>query len=194
MNMVAWKRFPVPEFDHNEFKDKSYAAPTRLSLVEADALLAKFRMGGIELRGGHVVMPAEALFERFQVKGEYRHVVMCLLPPGPVHLLGRSWAWKIQRALILDSLDAGSAKVLHDWKTPRPINTRLGPDDGVTLSADVCYAISGNKYADHWLGNRSIIDTGWSPGAERQGFRILGGGEPDMDDFHHTYLAFDWPA
>ena len=192
-NMVAWKRFPIPEFDHNQFKDRPYAAPTALSLDDANALLAKFTANHAPC-GGHVVMPTEALFERFQIKGEHRHAVMCLLPSSPVYLLGRSWAWKIQRALVLDSLDPASAKVLYDWKTPRPMNTRLGPEDGETFSGTVCYVIMVNRFADHWLGNRSIIDAAWDPGAGRKGFRILGSSEPGMEDFHHTYLAFEWSA
>lgn len=189
--MVAWKRFPIPEFDHNQFKDRPYAEPAALSLDQAHAVLAKFTSRS-EPCGGHVIMPVEGLFERFQIKGEHRHAVMCLLPSSPVHLLGRSWAWKIQRALILDSLDPASAKVLHDWKTPRPMNTRLGPEQGETFLGAVCYVITANMFADHWLGNRSIIDTEWDAGAGRKGFRILGSSEPDTRDFHDTYLAFDW--
>jgi hypothetical protein len=192
MSMVAWKRFPVPEFNHNEFKEMTYAPAAALSPSDAAALEAKCRAGSPDLYGGHVVMPAEPLFERFDIRGEFRHAVMCLLPPSPVHLLGRSWAWKIQRALILDSLDPERATVLHEWKTPRPMNTRLGPDEGVTMAGGTYYVITANKFADHWLGNRSIIDPGWSPGAGRKGFRILGSSDPEIPDFHHTYLAFDW--
>jgi hypothetical protein len=188
--MVAWKRFPIPEFDHNQFKEMRYVSPATLSLDQANALVTKYTA---DQSGGHVVMPAEELFDRFQIRGEHRHAVMCLLPSLPVHLLGRSWAWKIQRALILDSLDPGSAKVLYDWKTPRPINTRLGPDEGETFLGTVCYVITANKFADHWLGNRSILDMEWdAAGVGRKGFRILGSSEPDTNDFHDTYLAFDW--
>lgn len=193
--MVAWKRFPVPVFEHEVFKDMAYTAPAALSLQDADALAASLRGGGkSDVGGAHFVMPSEALFDRFQIKGEHRHAVMCLLPARSTHVLGRSWAWKIQRALVLDSLDAGAAKVLYDWKTPRPMNTRLGPEDGVELTQDICYVITGNKFADHWLGNRSIIENNWESGHGRKGFRILGGSEPNMDDFHHTCLVFDWQA
>jgi hypothetical protein len=192
--MVAWKRFPVPEFNHDEFKEMAYAATAALSMDDASALAERCKGGARDLYGGYVVMPSEALFERFKIEGEFRHAVMCLLPPGPVNLLGRSWAWKIQRALVLDSLEPGVAKTLHEWKTPRPMNTRLGPDDGVTLTGGKCYAITASKYADHWLGNRSIIEREWNPGAGRKGFRILGNSEPETSDFHHTYLAFDWQA
>lgn len=190
--MVAWKRFPVPEFNRNEFKEMAYTATTPLSPSDANALIERRKGEALDVYGGHVVMPAEALFERFKIRGEFRHAVMCLLPSAPVNLLGRSWAWKIQRALVLDSLEASSANVLHEWKTPRPMNTRLGPDDGVTVAGGTCYVITANKYADHWLGNRSIIDREWRPGSGRTGFRILGSSDPEIPDFHHTYLAFDW--
>jgi len=192
--MVAWKRFPVPEFEHDAFKDMAYTAPAVLSLEEGDALAARFRAGETDIAGAHAVMPGAALFDRFQIRGEDRHAVMCLLPARPTHLLGRSWAWKIQRALVLDSLEPGAANVLFDWKTPRPMNTRLGPEDGVELTQDVCYVITSHKFADHWLANRSIIENNWDAGHGRRGFRVLGGSEPGMDDFHHTYLAFDWRA
>jgi hypothetical protein len=191
--MVAWKRFPVPEFDHTPFKEMAYTPPLPLSPDEAEALVAKCQAGATGVYGGYVVAPEENLLARFQIRGEFAHAVMCLLPPSPVHLLGRSWAWKIQRALILDSLDAASAKVLYDWKTPRPMNTRLGPDNGVTLSRGPCYVITANKFSDYWLGNRSIIDRNGAP-AGRTGFRILGSSDPEGSDFHHTYLAFDWQA
>jgi hypothetical protein len=193
-SMVAWKRFPIPEFNHDEFKDMAYAPSTPLSPGEAAAMAEKCRAGNLDLFGGYVVMPPEPLFERLNIRGEFRHAVMCLLPPGPVHLLGRSWAWKIQRALVVDSLEAETATILHEWKTPRPMNTRLGPDDGVALTGGTCYVITANKFADHWLGNRSIVDRNWIPGAGRKGFRILGSSDPEVPDFHHTYLAFEWPG
>ncbi|MBX9590923.1 MAG: hypothetical protein K2X43_16670 [Hyphomonadaceae bacterium] len=184
MTMVAWKRFPVPEFKHEEFKDMAYTTPATVSPDDARG----------RPPGGHVVLASKELLERFQIRGEFAHAVMCVLPQQPTHLLGRSWAWKIQRALVLDTLDAASAKVLHDWTTPRPMNTRLGPDDGVTLPGGTCYVITASRYADHWLGNRSIVQGDWMPAPGRQGFRVLGSSEPDASDFHHTYLAFDWPA
>lgn len=183
MVMVAWKRFPVPEFEHDQFKDMAYAPPQMCSPEEARA------QGQL---GGYATMPGADLLERFQIKGEHAHAVACVLPDKPTHLLGRSWAWKIQRALVLDSLQAASARVLHDWKTPRPMNTRLGPDDGVTLPGGIVFVITACRFADHWLGNRSIIQNNAPASAGRKGFRILGSSEPDFSDFHHTYLAFDW--
>ncbi|MCL4765850.1 MAG: hypothetical protein KJZ80_06450 [Hyphomicrobiaceae bacterium] len=194
MTMVAWKRFPVPEFKHEEFKDMAYTAPAAISPDDGESLRNRHKAGDASLYGGYVASPGKELLERFQIRGELAHAVMCVLPQQPTHLLGRSWAWKIQRALVLDSLDAASARVMHDWKTPRPMNTRLGPDDGVTLPGGICYVITASKYADHWLGNRSIIQANWAAAEGRAGFRVLGSSDPDASDFHHTYLAFDWPA
>ena len=188
MTMVAWKRFPVPEFKHEEFKDMAYTAPAVASLEDIN----RQRDNGSFV--ALVTAPSKELLERFQIRGEFAHAVACILPERPAHLLGRSWAWKIQRALVLDSLDAASARVLHDWRTPRPMNTRLGPDDGVTLPGGLCFVITASKYADHWLGNRYIVQNDWVPANGGKGFRVLGSSEPDACDFHHTYLAFDWPT
>lgn len=190
--MVAWKRFPVPEFDADPFKDMEYTAPEPISPSDAAALGEKAASGDAGAIGAHVVMPDEALFEKYDIKGDDRHAVFCALPSGSVHLLGRSWAWRIQRALILDSLDAGSANVLYDWRTPRPMNTRLGPEDGVTLTSGSCVVITGNKFADHWLSNRSIVENDWQPEDAANGFRILAGSDDELDDFHDSYLAFTW--
>jgi hypothetical protein len=192
--MVAWKRFPVPEFDYEPLRDLSAPPAKPIARSEADALAAKCKAGDLSVCGGYAVAPGAALLDRLKVKGDDAHAVMCLLPQKSVRLLGRSWAWRIQGAWVLDSLEAGSAKVLHHWKTMRPMNTRLGPDDGVTIKARICYVLTANRFADHWISNRSVIENAWSPGAGRKGFRILGGSDPELNDFHHTYLAFDWPA
>lgn len=192
--MVAWKRFPVPEFEYESLKDMSEAPATPISDGDAAALLAKHKSGDMSACGGYAVKPPAALLDKIKLKGDDVVAVMCLLPAKPVRVLGRSWAWKIQNAWILDSLDAGQTKVLHEWKTTRPMNTRLGPDDGVTLQTPVAYILSGNKYADHWRPNRSVIQNGWNAGTGRKGFRILGGSEPDLNDFHHACFMIDWPA
>lgn len=191
--MVAWKRFPVPEFDADPFKDMTYEAPAPITPAEAAALGEKAASGDASAIGGHVVMPDEALFEKYDIKGDHRHAVFCALPSNAVQLLGRSWAWPIQRALILDSLDAASANVLYDWRTPRPMNTRLGPEDGVSVTGS-CVVITGNKYADHWISNRTIVENDWQPEDASNGFRILSGSDDELDDFHDSYLAFTWSA
>ena len=192
--MVAWKRFPVPEFDRDAFKDMAYEAPPILSAAEAADLITKRDAGDASVYGAYAVIPDDALFDRFTIQGEHRHAIMCLLPDEPVHLLGRSWGWHIQRALILDSLDADSAEVTFEWRTPRPMNTRLGPEDGVTTNGGVAYVMTGNRYADHWIANRSIIQNDWEPGDGKSGFRLLAATDDELDDFHDCYLAFAWPA
>lgn len=192
--MVAWKRFPVPEFDRDAFKDMAYEPPAVVAAADAEELVAKLRAGDESVCGGYVVMPDDALFARFAVEGDGRHALMCLLPDKPVHLLGRSWGWRIQRALIIDSLDAASAGVLHEWRTPRPMNTRLGPEDGVAADGGVVYVMTGNRCADHWIPNRSIIQNDWDPGDGKRGLRLLAASDDELDDFHDCYLAFTWAA
>lgn len=192
--MVAWKRFPVPEFDYHRYVDLNEPLASPISEKAAGALREKHRGGDLSVCGGYAVSPGTALLERLRLNGNPVHAVMCLLPPGPVHVLGRSWAWKIQNAWILDSLDPASAKVLFDWKTTRPMNTRLGPDNGVTIDGGLCYVLLGNKYADHWLGNRLIVRKVESTAGGRKEFCILSGSDPDLNDFHHAVVSFDWAA
>ena len=192
--MVAWKRFPVPEFDHEAFKAMGYAAPTLLSVADAEALIAKRAGGDESVCGGHAVMPDDALFERFAVQGEHRHAVLCLLPEKSCHVVGRTYAWPIEGVFVLDSLDPASATALHEWKTPRPMNTLIGPEDGVELAGGAYVIMTGHRYADHWVSNRSIIENDWDPGDGRAGFRILCGSDDDKDDFHNCVLSFTWPA
>lgn len=192
--MVAWTRFPVPEFDYEPLRGMNAQPVKPIEQGEGDALIAKLKAGDQSVCGGYALLPSAALLEKLKITGEHAYAVMCLLPPKPIHVLGRSWAWCIQSAWILDSLNPASANILHHWKTTRPMSTRLGPDDGVTLDAQVCYILTGNKYADHWIGNRTVIDDKADVGADRKGFRILGGSDPKLNDFHHTCITFDWPA
>ncbi len=192
--MVEWQRFPVPEFKHEEFKDMEYEALALITAEDAAAMIGKLKGGDASVCGGHAIMPDDALFDRFSIKGDHRHAVLCLFPDKPVTLLGRTMAWFNQYALVLDSLDASSANILHEWRSPRPMNTRLGPEDGVPMSGGACYAIAGHLFADHYIGNRSIIQNDWDPGDGKAGFRILGNTDDELDDFHDTNLAFTWPA
>ena len=193
--MIAWKRFPVPEFDYEPFVDMAYEAPKVLPSEEIDGLVAKLESGDESVCGAYAVAPPQALLEQHAFQGEDCHAIAVLLPAKPVQLLGRSHAWRVQRSLILAGTDPKTADVVHDWKTPRPMNTRLGPDDGVIVEGGGAFLILlGHKYADHWVGNRIIIENDWDPGENRNGFRILANSDPDLDDFHHSYLAFDWSA
>ena len=139
-------------------------------------------------------MPGEALFDKFAVRGEHRHAVLCLLPNGESTLFGRSWAWPIQRGLVLDSLDPDGCTVIADWRSTRPMNTRLGPEDGVTVGGGALYALMGHRYGDHWIANRTIVQGDWSPASGGQGFRIVSSSDEDLDDFHDCVLSFQWGA
>ena len=130
---MAFLRFAVPEYDFRAFKDLSWTAPTFLSAHEIDARV-KGQMDGVTSAYGCAAIEADtAVFEKFDVRGEHSHAVMCVTPSVDVHLLGRSYAWWNQRVLLLDSIDPSNMNVVFEWRTPRPMNTRLGPDDGVTI-------------------------------------------------------------
>jgi hypothetical protein len=188
---MAYVRFPIPEFDHREFKDMEWNPPAFLSDADIKRLIERQKAGDASAWGGYPVMPSEAFFDKFKIKGERRHAVLCVLPSKPVKLLGRSHAWFVQRAVVTDSLDPGSCKTVTDWHTPRPINTRLGPDNGITVAGGVLYALCCRSYGEHWTGNRTMIDNAWKKGG---GFRILSASVDDINDFHEVYLSFEWSA
>lgn len=184
------KRFPIPEFDRDQFKNMQWAAPRLLSRDEQAKLIERARGGDATAYGSYAVEADEAFYERFKLRGPHRHAVMCLLPRGEVKLVGRSWAWPIQRAVVVDSLDAANARVLQEWKTPRPMNTRLGPDQGVGLEGGVVYAVFGHRYSDYWISNRTLNDTrGAAPG---KGFSVVSASDEDNHDFHACNLSFSW--
>jgi len=148
--MVAWKRYPIPEFDHQQYQDMQWSAP---ALQDA----ASVGSGA----GATAVSLDSDVANRFSLSGEHLHAVVCNVPAAGAHMLGRSHAWKIQRMLLIN---AGNGEVVADWKTPRPINTRLGPDDGIDLPGGAYLVVCGYKYAD------------------------------ELDDFDHVCLTFSWKA
>ena len=184
------KRFPIPAFDRDRYKNMEWAAPRLLSQAEHATLLERATAGEPGAAGSYPVAADDAFYDRFALRGPHRHAVMCVLPRTQVRLVGRSWAWPIQRAVLVDSLDASRAKVLHEWKTPRPMNTRLGPDDGVTLEGGVVYALLGHLYSDYWIANRTLQDL---QGITRgKGFAVVSASDDDNHDFHACNLAFTW--
>lgn len=184
------KRFPIPPFDRDQYKNMEWTPPRLLSADEHAKLAASARAGEAAAIGAHPVAGNQAFFDRFKVRGDDRHVVMCVLPRGPVRLVGRSWAWFIQRAIVVDSLDAERATVLHDWTTPRPMNTRLGPDNGVEIPGGIVYAVVGHRYSDYWLPNRTLQDArGAAPG---KGYTVASATDAANNDFHACNLAFSW--
>jgi hypothetical protein len=187
-----WQRFPIPEFDRDPFKDMEWQAPAYLAESE---IAGKIATGAA---GAYPVMPGEDFFAKLEVRGEYRHALLCILPEIDVHILGRSYAWPIQRAWIVDSLDPGTFNVIADWKTPRPMNNRLGPGEGITHSVarggGAVYLVTATGHGDHWIGNRTIVDRGGAAGggAAGGGFRVLSSASEDSRDFHHCNVSFTW--
>jgi hypothetical protein len=184
------KRFPVPDFDRDLFKNLPWTKPAALSSTETASVAAAARNGDDKAVGGRHVVVGPDLAARFAFHMEGKPAVMCLLPAAEVRLTGRSWAWPIQRALVLDSLDAKAATVIADWRTPRPMNTRLGPDAGMEMDNRVVYVLCGHQYGDHWLANRTLLDTKADEGA--QGFSVLSASDDDINDFHACNLIFSW--
>ena len=183
------KRFPIPEFDRDHYKNREWTSPKLLSKAEQQPLIAAARAGDARAYGCYPVEVDAALLDRAKLTGAHCHAVMCLMPPARVRLTGRSWAWEIQRAVVLDSLDPERGKVLQEWKTPRPMNTRLGPDNGVELDTGVCFALIGHRYADHWIANRTLVEKNAAPA---HGFSVISATNDDANDFHACNLAFAW--
>ncbi len=185
-----WQRFPIPEFDRDRFKDKDWQAPAYL----AEAEIAEKIAAGAQ--GAYPVLPGEDFFAKLGVRGEHRHAVLCVLPEVEVHILGRSYAWPIQRAWIVSSPNpAGEAadfEVIADWKTTRPMNTRLGPEDGITHSGGAVYLVTARGHGDHWIGNRTIADNDWNGDAAGNSFQVLSSASEDSRDFHDCNVSFAW--
>lgn len=184
---MAYIRFKIPAFDRDALKDMNWQAPAFIGDDEIARLIAARNDGDASVYGVYPVMPSDALFDRFSIRGDNRHAVMCVLPDDGTQMVGRSFAWSIQRAVVTDSLDPASLNVVADWKTPRPMNTRLGPDDGIPVGG-VLYALCCNGIGDYWVGNRNILET------NEGGARILSSYVEDSRDFHDCNLEFSWSA
>lgn len=186
------KRFPIPEFNRDQFKNMEWIPPACLSKEDQAKLIAAQKAGDPEAVGCYPVHADDAFYDKLQVRGDHRHAIMCVMPDKEVTLVGRSFAWTKQRAVIVDCLDAARCNVLHDWRTPRPMNTRLGPDNGITLNGGVVYAVCCHRFADYWLGNRTLADNQWKGGSAGHGFRILSAYDDRINDFHAITLSFSW--
>jgi hypothetical protein len=183
------KRFPIPEFDRDQYRNMEWSAPKLLPRAEQERLISAARNGDEKAYGCYPVEADTAFYDRYRVTGPNRHAVMCLMPSRGVRLTGKSWAWEIQRALVVDSLDPARSSVLHDWKTPRPMNTRLGPDNGVALDGGVAFVVFGHRYGDHWIANRTLVDK--KPAAAK-GFSVISSSNDEANDFHACNLSFGW--
>jgi hypothetical protein len=183
------KRFPIPEFDRDAFKNRPWSEPARLDAASQQRLRDAARRGDTASFGAHAIAVDAALAQRFKFEGPHLHALLCLLPHRPVRLVGRSWAWPIQRALVLDGADAAGAQVIADWITPRPMNTRLGPAEGISLPGGPVVVLLGNRVGERWVGNRTLVTAdGVPPGA---GFAIASA-SGEENDFHACNLTFDW--
>ena len=182
------KRFPIPAFDYEQFKNLEWKAPLYLAPEQQERMIEASRSS--DAVGWGTVQANDAFYERFNLRGENRQVVMCLTPRRELKLVGRSHAWAIQQALVVDSIDAARAKVICEWKTPRPMNTRLGPEDGITVAGGLLYVVCSHRYSDYWLVNRTLV--------EEQGFRggagigVLSASDDDINDFHACNVWFSW--
>ena len=188
---VGFKRFPVPEFEHVALKNMPWKPPVFLDPAEAQRLVAARLEGDTGALGAYPVLPSDALFDHLRLRGEHRHALLCILPDRAVTVLGRSTAWSIQQAWIVSSLDPQSLSMLAQWKTPRPMNTRLGPENGIELTQRIVYVLVGHRYGDHWIGNRSIVQADGKKEATGGGFAIFSAAS-DVDNFHDCNLYFSW--
>ena len=166
------KRFPLIEFDYELLKELAWSAPAYLTVEEAQQRAMKILDGDDYLPGCFPVQVSDSFFKRFDIRGEFRHAILCVTPEKDVTVLGRSHAWKKQRLLIVDSLDPGVCNVIVDWRTARPMSTRLGPKDGITMKGGVCYAIFSNIVSDGFVGNRTLLDSETDKVKPTSGFSV----------------------
>ena len=185
------KRFPIPEFDHDELKSLDWNVPELLDLEAAASLVEAASNGDTSAYGAYPVAASDAFFDCLSVRGDHRHAVLCVMPASGAKVLGRSYSWKIQRAMAAPAADGPSTGLLLDWKTPRPMNTRLGPEAGMDSPAASMYLVLAHQYSDYWVANRTIADNGWT-GPSGSGFRVLSCDNDEIDDFHASVVSFDW--
>ncbi len=183
------KRFPIPEFDRDAFKNRAWSAPVLLDAAGQQRLRDAAKRGETGACGGHAIAVDAALAAKYKFEGAHLHALYCVLPPAPVQLVGRSWAWPIQRALVLDGSAAATAQVLADWTTPRPMNTRLGPDNGITLPGGPVVVLLGHRVGERWIANRTLVSGDGSTAGK--GFSVISACGED-NDFHACNLTFSW--
>lgn len=184
------KRFPVPDFDRDQYKNRSWVSPSFASEAQRAKVAQAGLAGQPQAFAAYAVGICEEFAKKFDLTGPHLHALMCVLPSGPVHVVGRSWAWPIQRALVVDSLEASATHSLIDWTTPRPMNTRLGPQDGIEISGGVVYAIFATRDGQHWVGNRTLSQV---PSASSGGgLELMSACSDQTNDFHACNLEFRW--
>lgn len=185
------KRFPVPEFERLQYKNLSWSAPTLLDDAARIRRIGHHGPGTKDGLGAVPVAVGDEFCTKFELEGPQRHAVMCLTPARSVSLVGRSYAWTIQRALVVTSLEVRDARVLADWITPRPMNTRLGPEQGVVIPGGEFYIVCAHRHGDHWIFNRTVIQTA-PEAAGQSGFYVASSTEDHNNDFHACNVAVAW--
>ena len=185
------KRFPVPKFDYEDLKSLDWQAPSPIAAADAARLIDSAAQGDASSYGAYPMAVDDDVFDALDVRGDHRHAALCLLPAGGATMTGRSHAWKIQRLVALQAPPHADAPLLIEWKTPRPMNTRLGPENGVAAPAQALCLVAGNRYSDYWIGNRLMVDNDWRP-PSGSGFRVMWSDSDDRDDFHADVVTFAW--
>lgn len=194
MAQTAWKRFHVPEFDHRSLKGMTFNPPEILASDKAAEIAAAANSGDAAAGGAYGVEPDAALLDKLSFGGDVRQMIQVAMPGAHKLVRARSYAWNNQRSFILDG-NAADAEVIHNWRTGRPNNTRLGPDDdGTALEQSVIYLLSGRILEDGNRGNRVIVDADWNPGDGRAGVRVMAACDSGDDNFHDSYFEFSWDA
>lgn len=177
---MAYRRFPIPEFNHKAFRGLDWSQPDYVHEEDIKKELAEKDTFGI--------FPIKAnpdILSRFSVQGEHAHALLCKVPNGS-RLIGRSYSWWLQRAIVTDSITSDEFKVLADWRTPRPMNTRLGPEDGIKINDKLLYVISCHGHSDHWVGNRTLVKE------IDDGYHLLGCAKDGTSNFYEFCLTFTW--
>ena len=189
---MAWKRFPVPEFDYGPLKGLDFVQPEPVSAEEETRIVAAAQSGDASVVGAYAVSPNPGLIDKLAFEGDYKQMILCVLPQNGAHVLGRSMAWFNQRVHILNENSADAEPVLT-WKTPRTHNTRLGPEDGVDLDLPYFYLLSGRITTESSIGNRVMIDDDWSP-ESGQGYRVICASDNGEPNFHDSCIMVSWAA
>ena len=185
------KRFPLPEFDHNELKGLDRAAPDLLDREAAARIVEAAGEGDASVYGAYPVAASDPFLDSS----------LCAWRPpsrAPVrHAVGRGRDARTLACLEDPAGGSGGrrggppAHLLLDWRTPRPMNTRLGPEEGIASPVAAMYVVLLHRYSDHRVANRTVADNRWK-GASGNGFRVLSCDNDESDDFHASVISFDW--
>jgi hypothetical protein len=190
---MGWKRFPVPEFDHGSLKGMDFVPPGPISSDEEQRIVKAAKAGDPSVAGAYAVTPDSGLLERLAFEGDAIQMILCSLPPGGAHVLGRSMAWFNQRAYFVDA-NTPDAEILMSWQTPRTHNTRLGPENGVDVEVPCFYLLSGRVTEDSTIGNRIMIESDWTPETGGSGYRIVCACNKGDPNFHDSCFMVSWSA